>query len=74
MINLTRGVLGQVGGNCCLETCVVRVKENVKLEGEKETADTFLTSALSVVLNSAIVEPSLCISLFVPLSRNILAL
>lgn len=38
----------------------MRVKEDVKQEGEKETAETLLTPALSVVLNSAIMKPSLC--------------
>lgn len=64
----------KVGGNCCFESYIVRVKEDVKLQGEKENAETFLTSALSVVSNSAIMKPSLCITLFVPLARSILAL
>lgn len=43
-----------------LRAIVVRVKEDVKLEGEKETAETLLTPALSAILNSAIMKPSLC--------------
>lgn len=45
----------QVDGNW-FESYVVRVKD-VKLEGEEETAETFLTSALSVAINSAIMKP-----------------
>lgn len=48
----------------------MRVKEAVKLEGGKETAETLLTSALSAVLNSAVMKLSLCITLLVPLSQE----
>lgn len=38
-----------------------------------KTAESFLTFALSVVLSSAVMKPSLCITLFMPLSRSILS-
>lgn len=48
-----------MGGNCCSWKYVMEMEEGVKLESdfEKESLETLLTSALSVVLSSAVMKP-----------------
>lgn len=53
--------------------CEFKKVWNQKMILRRKTAETLMTSVLSVILSSDVMKPRLCITLFVPVARSILS-